>query len=67
MAAVKKVNDMPTVKPNESEKEWMSRCVPAVLAEGKKQDQAVAQCLNMYRNRGKDALLDLLRGKQKEE
>jgi hypothetical protein len=58
---------MPRVKPNETEKEWMARCMPAVLAEGKKQEQAVAQCLNMYRQKDKDALLDKLRGKPLEE
>ena len=38
------------VKPSagESQSDFMSRCVPAMLDEGKDQDQAVAMCIAMY-------------------
>ena len=38
------------VKPSagESESDFMSRCVPAMIDEGKDQDQAVAVCISMY-------------------
>ena len=38
------------VKPSggESESDFMGRCVPAMIDEGKDQDQAVAMCISMY-------------------
>ena len=38
------------VKPSagESQSDFMGRCVPAMLDEGKEQDQAVAMCISMY-------------------
>lgn len=38
------------VKPSagESESDFMGRCVPAMIDEGKPQDQAVAMCISMY-------------------
>lgn len=38
------------VKPNEgeAEKDYMDRCVPAMVEEGKAQDQAVAMCSAMF-------------------
>ena len=42
---------MPSVKKNESKSSYMKRCVSQVVAEGKKQTQAVAQCLNMYKSK----------------
>ena len=44
---------MPDPSNYESEDEWMAACVPAVIDEGKPRDQAVAQCLNMWRERDK--------------
>lgn len=43
------------VKPHdgESESEYMKRCVPVYINEGKEQDQAVAICLNEYQSRNK--------------
>ena len=35
-------------KEGENETDYMGRCVPAMLDEGKEQDQAVAMCMNMY-------------------
>lgn len=44
---------MPTPKKDETENEWMGRCVPALIDEGRPQEQAVAICRSMWRNRGK--------------
>lgn len=38
-------------KPNPSEEtraEWMKRCIPALINEGREQDQAVAICSDMW-------------------
>ena len=42
---------MPDPKDYKDEDSWMSACVPAVKEEGKDQDQAVAQCTNMWKKR----------------
>jgi len=39
---------MPTPKPNESKDDYMSRCIPKLVAEGKDQDQAIAICSSMF-------------------
>ena len=44
---------MPSVKKNEKQAHYMSRCVPMLIKEGKKQDQAVAQCLSMFKQKWK--------------
>jgi len=44
---------MPTPHGGESQSKWMHRCVPRLIDEGKPQDQAVAICLHMWRDRGK--------------
>lgn len=44
---------MPTPRKNEKRKEFMARCVPEIIAEGKDTAQAVAQCSTMYANRNK--------------
>ena len=40
-------------KSGESESEYMGRCVPTLINEGKPQDQAVAICISTYENMGK--------------
>ena len=35
-------------KEGESESDYMGRCIPAMVDEGKPQDQAVAMCASMY-------------------
>lgn len=42
---------MPTPIAGESEQEWMGRCVPKLISEGNPEDQAVAICLDMWRNK----------------
>ena len=42
---------MPDVKDFDNEKDWMAACVPARIEEGNKQDQAVAACLNIWREK----------------
>lgn len=44
---------MPTPRDNETRKQWMKRCVPVLIEEGNEQDQAVAVCSNIWRNRNK--------------
>jgi len=48
---------MPTVKPGESQSDYMSRCVPYVMAEAgtKSKSHAVAKCLGMYRQATQNA------------
>jgi len=43
---------MPLPKKGEKEKDYMSRCIPMLVKEGKNQDQAVAICSSMFK-RGK--------------
>jgi hypothetical protein len=42
---------MPDVGKYETEDDWMEACVPKMVDEGKSQDQAVAACLNQWRNK----------------
>lgn len=44
---------MPKPKPNEKKKDFMNRCIPELVREGKKQNQAIAQCSSVYENRNK--------------
>jgi len=44
---------MPSVEKGEKKNHYMKRCVPMLIKEGKKQDQAVAQCLNMFKEKWK--------------
>jgi len=51
---------MPSPKRNESEKDYVSRCIPFVLREpkhkGMKPDQAAAMCHSLYREHKKGAI-----------
>jgi len=42
---------MPDVADYNSESDWMGDCVPARMEEGDENDQAVAVCLNIWRNK----------------
>lgn len=46
---------MPSVKPKETEKSFVSRCIPTVLKEGtaKNQKQAAAICFSMFKEHQK--------------
>ena len=48
------------VEPNagESESDYMGRCVPVLIDEGKEQDQAVAICISTYENMGKQVFAE---------
>ncbi len=48
---------MPNVNPNESEKDFVNRCIPVVMKEGTAKDniQAVAMCHSMYRQHNEKA------------
>lgn len=45
---------MPNVADYDNEQDWMSACVPKLMDEGREQDQAVAACMTMWRDRDKD-------------
>lgn len=59
------------VKPNPSkfdtEGDFMKECVPMMVKEGKDQDQAVAACLNIWKNRGKAGDVPDYKAKEDEE
>jgi len=40
---------MPSVKEFDNEKDWMAACVPQMESEGRKNDQAVAACMSMWK------------------
>lgn len=42
---------MPEPTAGETESEWMERCVPVLINEGRDEDQAVAICLDMWRTK----------------
>ena len=48
---------MPTPNKNESEKDFVSRCIPIVLGEGTAKDakQAAAVCYSMFESHGKES------------
>lgn len=39
---------MPTPKKNEKKKDFIKRCIPYVMDEGRKQDQATAICYSIW-------------------
>lgn len=41
---------MPKPRPGEGRQQFVARCVPVLIHEGKGQDQAVAICYSLYRN-----------------
>ena len=52
---------MPEVASYDNEKDWMAACVPTRIDEGNEQEQAVAACLNIWREAHKsldDALVN---------
>ena len=54
---------MPAPHKGERRGAFMARCVPELIAEGKKPDQAVAQCGSVFDNRKKtikESILDKL-------
>lgn len=44
---------MPDPKKYDKKSEFMSACVSTAVKEGRDQDQAVAMCLSMWKNRNK--------------
>lgn len=52
---------MPTPKDGESEKEFMARCIPQLIDEGKEQDQAVAICYSLYEQESKKEKYTMVR------
>lgn len=51
---------MPTPRcSDESRSDWMSRCIPVVMDEGRTHDQAVGQCAGMWNSAWEDKQIDL--------
>jgi hypothetical protein len=51
---------MPKVGDYDNEKDWMSACVPKMMSDkGMENDQAVAACMNMWRERDKASKKDM--------
>ena len=48
---IKKKVNMISPSSGETEKDFMSRCIPLMIDEGKPQDQAVAMCISMWENK----------------
>ena len=46
---------MPSVNEGESQADFVKRCVPILIGEGRPQDQAVAVCYSMYRQQAEGA------------
>lgn len=42
---------MPTPRKDESEADFVSRCIPVLIGEGKSQDEATAICYSMYKEK----------------
>lgn len=49
---------MPNPRPNESQDDFLDRCIPEVIAEGRDPDQAVAMCIAFYEGE-KDKAFDI--------
>lgn len=47
---------MPTVKAGESKQEFVSRCIPILMDEGKEQKQAIAICYSMYERKNESLM-----------
>lgn len=43
---------MPKPNPGETEKDFLSRCIPELIHEGRAQKQAIAICYSIYRKDG---------------
>lgn len=55
---------MPTVKKGESRSEYVARCVPIAMKEGKTQRQAVGKCEGMYNSKRRGGMARALKGKE---
>lgn len=42
---------MPTPSDDETRAEWMARCIPVLIDEGRERDQAIAVCSSMWDNK----------------
>jgi hypothetical protein len=47
---------MPKPRKGETRSKFMSRCISDVINEGKKRDQAIAQCINVWKEEHKAAV-----------
>lgn len=44
-------NYLPKPKKNENKEEWLERCIPVMIREGKDKDQAIAICMSQWNQR----------------
>jgi len=58
---------MPKPTAGETEKDFVSRCIPEVMAEGTEQKQAIAMCYSMYKTKEAISVDKELKEEQKEE
>ena len=49
---------MPEPTAGESKKEYIDRCIPYLVKEGKPQDQAVAICYSMWKQKRESTLIE---------
>lgn len=57
--------NMSEPKSNESQNEFISRCVSEVMSEGKTQKQALGQCYCIWRQHKKKSLFEIVESLQK--
>jgi hypothetical protein len=44
-------NYLPKPKRTENKEEWLERCIPVMIREGKDKDQAIAICMSQWNQR----------------
>ena len=42
---------MPKPSKKETKEQWLKRCIPVLIGEGKDKDQAIAVCMSQWENR----------------
>ena len=46
---------MPEPEKGESERDFLKKCIPALIHEGRARDQSIAICYSVYRRKGTEA------------
>jgi len=58
---------MPDPSNYDNQSDWMSACVPAVMDEGRTNEQAVAQCISMWDNKEEDIFAGVIFGRKNKD
>jgi len=58
---------MPDISKYETEKDWLAACIPVRVKEGDEQDQAVAVCMSMWRDKDKEPASEVSEPAESEE